>query len=340
MNAKAKRIFAVLLAFTLLSNTHAQDCSQKLLQAEELYKAGQLNEVIQLIQSCSNSENETEQWKAHRLLAMVYIEQGENEKARTEAIHLLDLNPSYKGSPLYDPAEFIKLLKSITVIPKFSFGITLLAGVNSTHPDIRAGNYVTDTEKIYKGKVTTQFDFSMSYQFNKILSLQFSAAYSTKGYDLTYQVGEVNHKVSETLTYLNFPLIVRYHPGIQSRIRPFVQAGAYWGALIVADNSFVKESLDGNPIASLDHLDSRDRRNPFSYGLTFGLGAIYQLGPGQLFIQASYYRALNLVSEGEQGYEYNRLAYGYYYLDDQFTLHNTALGFGYSIYLNYKVLKE
>ena len=331
--------FSVVLAF-VLSQSFAQDCNQKIADAEVLYASGQLQNIVQLIEECTQSEDENIRWKAHRLLALVYIETNEKEKARNEAIQLLEINPTYTGSSLTDPSEFIKLLKSITIIPKLSFGITLSAGTNATQPEVLSSNFITETTKTYRGRRAIQFDFSALYQINRSWSAQFSAFYSPRVYNIEYNIVDQKHRVEETLAYLNFPLVLRFHPYLKTRIRPFVQAGAYGGFLLSANNSFYKESSNGEVISSLENINSKNRRENLDLGYTLGIGAYYRFGPGQLFIQASYYHSLAKLVKDENLYQYNRLVYGYYYLDDDFKLHNTAIGVGYSLYLNYKVLKE
>jgi hypothetical protein len=113
------------------------NCSEILLNANKLYEQGSLSEAIELALPCSQeSAPVSDRWKAHRLLAMVYLASNNNDLAKKSAEELLELNPTYQPSSLNDPIELIKLLKSILLIPKLSFGLALSMGTNATFPTV------------------------------------------------------------------------------------------------------------------------------------------------------------------------------------------------------------
>jgi hypothetical protein len=170
-----------LLAFSSFSNMlWAQSCADRLEESAALYEKGLFSDVITLIKDCSQSEDKNEQWKAHRLLALAYLANNEQVLARQEAVNMLKLNPTYKGSSLRDPSELIKLLASITVIPKLSLGMALSIGTNSTIPKINDVYMVAEQVKNYQGQNSFQFGVSSTYQINQNFALDLTVMASSK----------------------------------------------------------------------------------------------------------------------------------------------------------------
>jgi outer membrane protein W len=335
-----KRLIPIIILTFLATNLIGQNCADNISQATIFYNQGQFNKAIEKVSPCKTSEDKTERWKAFRLLAMAYLGNEDNAKAREAAREMLKLNPRYKASTLNDPKDLIKLLSSITVIPKLSLGLAFSSGINATIPEITDAFMVTDMTKTYTGRNSFQFGLSSSYQFNENFALNLTVMSSSKSYDIDYSFGNWELEAEEKLTYLNIPIMLRYVPKVKSRVRPFVQAGGFAGFLMYSDNSFYAKFKPSGESYSLEHINSSERRNKVDFGLSGGVGAYYKLGDGQLFFQANYFHSMNNAVKSENRYQYDELLYSYHYLDDDFKLHNITFGIGYSLYLNYKVLND
>ena len=321
-----------------------EDCSDKLQKAETLYDQGQFSEVIQIAKSCldyvqlSEGDN-TIKWKSYRLLAMTYLATNDLLKAREAAFNMLELNPRYKPSNLKDPVELVKLIRGITIIPRFSFGLAIALGSNYTFPTVTRSFFVAQSDKKYTGLRSYQFGISTSYQVNAKLAVEISALASEKKYEITYPTSDWALKMEEKLTYLNFPVYLRYIPAMKTRIRPYVQAGGYMGALILTDNSFYA-TKKGQESYSLEHIQSKERRNNIDAGVIGGLGAFYKLGDGHLSLQVNYFHSFQNITNADLRYAYNDLFYNYFYLDDDIKLSNLYFSIGYNVHLNYKVIRD
>ena len=116
------RLVTFICVLLFCQRSTAQDCDQVLESASNLYKEGNLTEVIQSVQSCTNSDDPVFRLNAHRLQAIAYLGLNERNKARESAVEMLKIDPAYKPSMLDDPAEFVKILNSVRVIPAFSIG--------------------------------------------------------------------------------------------------------------------------------------------------------------------------------------------------------------------------
>jgi hypothetical protein len=318
----------------------AQNCSDKLEKAQLMYEKGQFGELIKLIEPCATSSDRNEQWKTFRLLALAHLANNEHEKAREDARNLLKLNPTYKSNKLNDPSDLTKLLNSIPIIPKISLGLAFSIGTNSTIPKINDVYMITDQVKRYEGKNSFQFGISGQYQINKIFAIDATLMVSSKKYQMDYSFGNWALNMDESLTYVNLPLELRYYPKINSPIKPYVQLGGYLGYLVSAENNFYANYKPGDESYSLENISSLERRNRLDAGVVGALGANYKIGAGQLFVQASYFYSMRKAVNSQERYNNKQLVYSYYYIDDDFTLSNLAVGIGYSLFINYKVLND
>ena len=335
--------FSLVITLTLLlsaTSVKAQDCSDKIVEAAALYELGQFNEVVEILSFCSDSAvEERDRWQSLRLIAMAQLANKDNELARKTAIKLLEIDPSYKPSSLKDPSEFVKLLKSITVIPKLSVGLGVSMGINQTLPTVTDAYTVSDQSKVYKGLNKFQIGASSMYQFDKKYAIHTSLIVTRKAVELDHSFDNWSLSMKEKLTYLNLPITGRYTFDINSRFKPFVQVGGYGGLLIFSTNSFFAENIPTGEGYALENVTSIDRRTRIDLGLTGGIGVSYKYGPGQFFLQSNYFRSFTNIMNEDVRYKYNELFYSYFYLDDNVVLHNYSVNIGYSLYLNYKVVK-
>ena len=77
-----------------------------------------------------------------------------------------------------------------------------------------------------------------------------------------------------------------------------------------------------------------------SGGIGTALGITFNLGEGQLFVEANYLHSLtNIVNEAAR-YQYPDLINTFYYLDDDISLSSISISLGYNLVLNYKVLND
>lgn len=323
-----------LLLFTPL---WAQTCSEALEQAQMEYDQGRISQALSSLSACDGSSDINEQWKYHRLKAMCHLANNEDEEARRSAARMLEINPKYKGKPYSDPGALIDLISSITVFPKFSLGLALSLGSNSSFPRIITPRALGDFSKKYTGRSNFQLGFSTSYQINRSLGLQSGLFISPKSYQMDYAVKDWDFVSKETLTYLQIPLMLRYYPYFNQRLRPYVQLGFYGSNLLKADHSLQGDNRATEEHIELLHTTSIDRRRSFDLGGIFGVGANYKLGEGHISVHVNYHYSPVNINNDDNHYDNNDIMYTYYYLEDDLSLSYFNLGIGYSLYINYKV---
>lgn len=335
-----RRCLLVLAFFSVVSSTLAQTCQEALEQAQTQYEQGQVNEALKLLEACDGSSDINQLWKNYRLKAMCHLANNDEAEARKAAVKMLEINPKYKGQEYSDPSDLIDLINSITVIPKFSLGMALSAGSNSSFPRIIDVYSLGDFSKQYKGRSRFQFGFSTNYQLNKSFGLQSGLFISPKSYQIDYKVNNWQFMANETLTYVQIPFSLKYYPRTAMRLRPYAQLGAYASYMLKADHNLRGDNTITEEHIELLHTSSLDRRTRGDGGLILGLGANYRLGEGHLSIHANYHYSSININNDENRYDNNDVLYTFYYLEDDLSLSYFNLGIGYSLYINYKVLNQ
>ncbi|MFN4082351.1 MAG: porin family protein [Bacteroidia bacterium] len=331
-----------LICCTLLVKAQTDDCLETISKANTAYERGNFNEVLtqtnlvlsdkNLITSCK--------WQAYRLQALSYLADGKINDAKKAVENLLELNPTYKASNIKDPAELVKLIKSITVIPKFSLGLAFSLGTNSTFPQISTYYLVSDYTKKYSVQNGFQIGASTAYYVSSQIAVEVNFLGTQKEYTIDYNMENWNLKTNERLTYFDIPIQLKYFFLTTNRLRPYIQAGFYGGYLLFAENSFYAEFKPLNQKYNLEKINSTERRNAFSFGYVTGAGISYKLKNGFTFIQANYFGAINKLNKPETRYDNNDILYSFYYLDDDLKLNNLAISVGYNFILNYKVERK
>lgn len=333
-------LFVLTISFTAFSQPK-ESYTEVLVRANKMYEQGNFADAIALATSCTTADaTVSDRWKAQRLLAMTYLADGQTDKARQSAENMLELNPTYKPSYLNDPTELIRLLKSITVIPKFSLGLALSLGTNTVFPEIPKGYSLSNYQKTYSSQSSFQFGLSLGYTLNTHMAIDLGLYASQKAYAISYEVTNWNVEVSERLTYMDFPVMFKYTIFPEKRMRLYTQAGVYAGYLLFSGNDFSSTHTPDNKKYELTDLNSAPRRNTYNLGLAGGIGVAYKTGRGHLFLQANYFNSFSNITNDETRYKYSDLTYTYFYADDDVILHNLAISLGYSFYMSYKVIRN
>jgi hypothetical protein len=339
-----KWVFRIIIIFAWSSQLHAQEsCTEKLYHANTLYEKGQINEAIEIAKTCATSTNTpAEQWQAYRLLAMAYLANGQQKEARKAAEKMMELNPTYQPSTLKDPAELIRLLESVKVIPKFTFGLAATAGGINTKPRIITTYNGANYTKKYSSKNSWQVGFMMGYNLNEIISIHSGLLATSKKYDINYNVEDKAFTVNEQLTYLDIPLNARFSSRAVNRFGFFADAGGYAGRLMSAESNFKMVNTSTGETRSENNLNALDRRTNWEYGFLTGAGISYKFKPVILAFEARYFLSAysNSITNTANRYKNENLFYNYYYMDDDLRLNSLAFSISIFYSINYKVIKK
>ena len=114
----------------------------------------------------------------------------------------------------------------------------------------------------------------------------------------------------------------------------------YAGRLLYSFSDFDAVNPEFDLQYSLQSVSSMNRRRNYDYGFATALGFRYNIGQGYLNANIMYLYSMVSITDPANRYNNPELLYAYYYLDDDIHLHNLSFSIGYSIILDYKVIRK
>lgn len=326
------------------SNILAQsDCNNYLDVAKNLYNKGQFEESLSTLKSCSsNEQDKIKQWQSSRLLAQSYLGLHDLKMATSAAEDMLQINPLYKPSLIEDNREFVNLIKSVTIVPRFSLSLSAAAGINISYPNVITSYGITDDGKTYKNGKAKQFGLYAGYSYSKLLSAHTGIIYAENNYALSYSIKDQNIKYQETLNYLQIPLFVRFQIKPKGNFKVFAQTGGLVGFLTKAkydiENTVV--TPDYQYTVNLKSMDMASSRTKSIYGALLGVGASYKFREGHVFGEINSQYSFTNINKENTRLNNDNLVYNYFFIDDDLRLNNLTFSLGYTFYLNYFVQRS
>ena len=287
---KLNRIFHLKLLMVILVmgyafNANSQtNCSQVLVDAQNLFDDGRINEIPTFMESCLVSGfTKEEKIEAYKLLSMVYTFLDEDENADQSVLNLLKLDKEYTINPELDPAEFIEVFNTFRTYPIFRVGIK--AGTNSNifrvfetyevHNGTNAGTY-TSLNNMH-------FGLAVEVPIKDKFEVVPEAYYMMRSYDFEEDLGEMGiTTLKEQQTWLLAPVHFRYKY-LKWQIIPYGDIGFTFGYLLSSDLTGIETEKNETP--PQDVIDSREQ---FNYFVSAGLGAKYKIPMGYLFVESRY----------------------------------------------------
>jgi len=335
-----KKLFSIAVLFFAFQ-VHAQNnCTVNLNDANKLLSEGNVQEAISLATPCTLSENETDQWKAYRFLAIAHLANNQPVEAKKAAENMREINPAYTPSVHRDPAALVKMLNDVKVIPKLSMIATTL-GYNHTLPIIEASYNGADYTKAYSSDHGWSYGLVLGYSLNKTISLGTGLLVNQKNFQIDYQEANNTVKVKEKLNYLNIPLFARFYTEPFMKTRLFADVGIYGGMRTASQSDFSLNNPTTETSIELNNLNSDFRRSDWEYGEVFGAGIITSLNKFDIAVDFSLYNPIgNNITNKENRYENHDLVYNFLYLDDDILLRQLSVSLSLVYNVSYRVLKS
>ncbi|HBS88364.1 MAG: hypothetical protein A2W91_17395 [Bacteroidetes bacterium GWF2_38_335] len=320
-----------------------QNCAVILKEAEKMFDNGVIENVPALLDEClKNGFSKDEKIRAYRLIIISYLFDDKKDKAEEYMLKMLKLEPEYEINQSVDPSEFISLLDKYRTLPVYSLGV--FGGVNYSAirvTQIYGVNNVSNTAYEYNSS-------GMGYQFgirvNRYIykgfeaSAEFGLAQSNYEYiDSLYDYAVVSF--DEKQTRIDIPISFTWQLELK-KIKPFVRVGFNNSLMLNAFGTSVRRYTDNShrDITGSD-IGLDEFRSKYNASVIGAIGAKYKIKRGHLFLELRYmYGLMNQVNENNR-YSSPELIYKYYYIDDDFTLNNYMLSFGY-MYSFYKPKKK
>lgn len=337
---KITTLFFCLFSF-ICSNILAQsNCNNYLDVAKNLYDKGQFEESLSTLKSCSSSEQDKiKQWQSSRLLAQSYLGLHDLKMATSAAEDMLQINPLYKPSLIEDNREFVNLIKSVTIVPRFSLSLSAAAGINISYPNVITSYGITTDSKTYENGKAKQFGLYAGYSYSKLLSAHTGVIYAENNYALSYTIKNENIMYQETLNYLQIPLFARFQIKPKGNFKVFAQTGGIVGFLTKAKYDILK-STPTTEFIPLKNMDISASRTKSIYGAILGVGASYKFREGHIFGEINSQYSFTNINKNNNRLTNDNLVYNYFFIEDDLRLNNLTFSLGYTFYLNYFVQRS
>lgn len=341
------RLAALLLAVApFLTVAQSQDkCDENLSEAQKAFTDGLLEKIPALLEPCINSYGKVRKVIAYRTLLLAHLYNEQYVKADEVTAAFLKFNPDYEFQS-DDPPELINQLTSFRTEPLYSIGIT--GGLNTSNVQVTQQFGMFDT-RMEESKIST---FSPGFQ----VSLK-GNAFLYKGLRADLELGLMQRKYNfvtaddalhygfsrtsyqETQTYFEIPISVTYDFFARSKIQPYARAGMSLGFLMNAESTLERANEETNGIVSGASIDMKPLRANSNYWLLAGIGGKLNVSKGNIFLGLDYKRGMKNQVDVLNRYSNDELLYNYYYVDNDFKIHNWALSIGY-VYSIYNPTKQ
>lgn len=326
----------------------AQDCTDLLLTAQELYKNGREREALAPLKACLNEHKKVKKASketrasAYRLQAMAHLILNEPDTARIATKRMIAYWPFYETEKRRhaneDLAEFRDIVQSLHAVPKFSLGAR--AGVSLSLPELvqpysafesAASDPVTYTsEGGFQGGIIAQYLLTRTLA----LSLEPSYVFRQWSYNTTYLQQDLDYRYRQEVVFLETPLWLHRRFKVTRQVQPHVQAGLFYQWLIRSNKEATladspSREIPADNIMALHH-----------YGLGVGGGFTWYKRRSAFRLTVAWKYTLNRLNNSGQRYindPLNRvLLYEFYDHSDDLRLHSLEVTLGYLFALTHK----
>ena len=333
-----KTIIILLMLLFLNRVCEGQTCQQQLGEATTAYYNGQLREVVQLLESCVNSNGLTkhDQIDALKLLANTHILLNQDSEADMYMAKFLSLHPTYELRD-DDLAEFRSLYDSYDVRTKYTFGFS----VGALIPD-----YIIMRHQSYSGQTVEPSDFDEipgisigvtgEYSFYKNFFLNGSILYSQRSFKQREEIMEYQEVSSyERDYYLDVPFQIRYVFNT-GKVKPFAGGGYALHYLIHS-----KGDIDHVPLAPdfpmvigvpelVDNYDLTGLRRRFTHNWVVSAGIMIDFKHSLLELRGTYQIGLNNLIDKQSTHTNRELVETYAYIPDDYRVNSLVISLVYS----------
>jgi hypothetical protein len=307
-----------------------EDCAFKLREAQQLYDAGKIETVPDLLQPCiERGFTPEERLSAYKLLILCQIYNDDIGRAHEGMLAFLKKYPEYELSPT-DPDEFRFIFEQYRTRPIFDAGA--FAGVSRSHGMISQPFSPFNLNKEKPRYASDGFSFQagalINFYATSRIQISLEPMYAQANFRLEYEnstirgFGELDH--FERQSYLYVPLSGTYEFMV-GKFRPYIRAGAQLGILFDNKTSTSKGIFTG------PDEDNLENRNQLNYWTFLGGGVKYKFNKQYLYLDVRYNIGLNnYLLSADKRYTQENHNWVYMYQDSDFRLNSLLVSFGYA----------
>lgn len=346
-------IFGILMccaSVQVFAQQRQLNCTQKLNQAEDMFDAGSLSEIPDLLNSnrgkCFNKDgfSKEEKIRAYRLLALVHLFNDNGPEAEEAVINLLTADPEHPLSP-DDPIELKYLFDKYRSEPIFRIGGKFGANQTFINSIGEFGSYSNESEvsKEYKSGLGLQAELTFEYTIIENLEVLAGFGWNLNKYEISYNsitsdditypnAVSFNVALTETQNIIKTPLMVRYGYSF-GNLTPYATLGLSFDYLLNSSMSGSRSGTTTRQLPSLALLDDKLRKE-FNWSYFAGVGLKLKSKTDFLLFEVRYNMAGSNTVRTKYRYSNEKLLFDMAHVDDDKLVNSLGISIGYikSIY--------
>ncbi|NOY37432.1 MAG: PorT family protein [Chlorobi bacterium] len=335
------RLFLILLILGTSTSLFSQDCVLKLREAQRLYEQGQVEKIPEILASCINKGfTREDKLTAYKLLIQAYQFDDNMAKAEEILLDFLGLFPEYQTTPA-DPPEFVQLLNTFEVIPRFSAGVhagtgyTLIQVTGKYDAQGNSRDYGNYSSKGIPLNLGVFVNFFLARQWQLCLEADFSSFKFSYDDNTFLGIGRLSYE--ETQNKLSVPVTATYEFINNTKWTPFLRGGPGINILLLSQSqtSLQYTGLEHDPRTG-ESLNRTFNRNRLSGFAVLGGGIKYKLSKGYLIADLRFNpgftnqtKIANRYASPDGNLTGNDINWYYLFTDDNFFIHNLDFTVGY-----------
>jgi hypothetical protein len=334
--------FIIIFSLLLLSGLNSKsqvNCLNTLKEAKDLYEAGQIDEIPEMLSGCMVSGfTRAQRVEAYKLIIMAYLFDDNQFEAEKTMDEFLKKFPEYEVMP-NDPYEFVYLLESYKTSSVYSFNLFLGPTISNQRisEPFSVLDQSTTTNKDKYGS-NYQFGFGVSRNIWKDLTANLDFIYSSHSFSQTQQndfiIDGLPYRVfkleaKEKLKKIDFPLSFTYNIG-KGNLNYFARFGGMV-SMVTHSSLTISRSYELPEPAVLPQgdLNIKDLRKKYYYAIIAGAGVQYKVPRGYFVVDLRYYYGLQKMTAESNKYSDYKLWANYNYIDNDFSLDYLTINIGY-----------
>lgn len=330
----ASFLIAFLCCYTPLLNAQ-NTCTNALYEANKLYEAGQLNDCIQRLQTCTASMNLEEKIESYHLLGLAYLDLNDQEMAKKYVVKLLKAKPDYKNFPNIDPLPFKKLIDEVEVKPSVSIGVN--AGANMTWTQLMQSYSTYNAQQSYSPVLGYQYGLSASYNIKNNWNVGAIINYSGLGINhVIDSAGGWQLHYSEEQKYLQFKAFGQYNQVVYKRLGMFGRLGFGLGYLTKSNVFFESTNLTSGSIQQVTQ-NPLAYRNRMQYSVLGAIGISAALSKGVISIETGLERYFKNTVNADQRMADLKFNFNTQYVNDDVALRVAYINVRYTMPIFWRI---
>jgi hypothetical protein len=343
-----KTTFLIIACFISVFWANAQedsDCSKTLKKAQQVYDKGEIEKVEELLNPCLQSDgfNRAEKTEALKLIILATIFDDNIATAENRMIELLKINPDFapkSGDHQEIKDLYTKFRTAPLVIIDYTFGVNFTDGYVLKNYNVNP--YTVNIGALYAPKAGINVGASAHYLLKNKWRAGGGIYYKTQSFNIfdlhnkEYggAVEDTNFQIIDTdvnISQLEIPFAISKEFG-NKKLVPHLGLGAAFGIYLSSNHTIQRSYSLGNVAPQQGTpVNTIAQQRGYNFSGMLNAGVRYKAGlTGKLIFEVRMFTGLTNQTNEYSRYENRELLFKYYFVPDDFLLHNLSINVGYS----------